>query len=89
MTSYLYWPVSGAIVFWREPYSIRKAKATLPALRKEWPAVEIERVMLLNNDARRYWRWRKGQWSFNDHFDPTPVDLMHWNEGGVHGCPSA
>lgn len=78
MTAYLYWPVSGASVFWREADSLAKAKAALPKLRERHPCIEIERVLLLNNGARRYWRWRAGKWSHDQHYDPTEQDLARW-----------
>lgn len=74
---YLYWPVSGSASFWREAYSLAKAKAALPKLREQWPNVEIERVLLVGN-GRRYWRWRRGRWSLKDHWDQTPADLSKW-----------
>ena len=77
--SYLYWPVAGASLFWREPCGIKKAKAALPELRKKWSDVEIERVLLLDNNARRYWRWRGGKWdAFKWLDDPTEADLRKW-----------
>ena len=76
---YLYWPVAGAIVFWREAHSLPKAKAAISSLRHRHPDAEIERVLLLNNNARRYWRWRNGKWSTAGHFDDVaPSDLAHW-----------
>lgn len=77
--TYLYWPVSGSAVFWNEPYSAREAKAAARELRERgWPSAEIERVLLLNNNARRYWRWRGGRWSTKFWTDPTPKDLARW-----------
>ena len=78
MSKYLYWPVSGAGYFWKEPRSLKEAKAALPKLREKWLKVEIERVLLLNNNARRYWRWRSGKWSTEKHYDPTAADLAHF-----------
>jgi hypothetical protein len=75
---YLYWPVAGASVFWREPYGLHKAKAAIPGLRKQWPEAEVERVKLFNNNSRRYWRWRNGKWSTENHYDPSPADLEKW-----------
>ena len=81
MGKYLYWPVSGAGVVWREAYSFAKAKDALLELRKKWPKIEVERVLLVGN-GRRYWRWRDGKWSANDRYDPTPADLAHWASTG-------
>lgn len=80
MPKYLYWPVAGAAVFWREAHSLERAKAALPKLRADWPDVEIERVMLVDAipNARRYWRWRDGNWSVQGHYDPRPDDLARW-----------
>jgi len=79
--SYLYWPVAGSSCWWREPYSLAKAKAALPALRRQHPGYdfEIERVLLLNNNARQYFRWRGGKWSLKNHFAPTTADIAHWS----------
>lgn len=79
---YLYWPVAGASVWWREADTMKRAKAALRTLRQQHPGYdfEIERVLLLNNNARRYWRRRNGKWSTENHFDPTAADLAHWAE---------
>lgn len=88
MGDYLYRPVSGAIVFWHEAYSLLKAKAALPKIREKWPEVEIERVLLLNTNARRYWRWRSGKWSTRFYDDATPQDLAKWAAPSSDGDPA-
>lgn len=84
MGKYLYWPVAGAAVFWREPsFSIAKAKKALPDLRKQFrlfaAEFEIERVMLLNSGGRRYWRWRAGKWTQGRDYDFAPSDISKWH----------
>jgi hypothetical protein len=80
MSAYLYQPVEGAIVFWPSgPRSIVKAKRAVVGLRARGHSqAEVERVLLVGNHGRRYWRWRNGSWSTEKHYDPLPADLQRW-----------
>jgi hypothetical protein len=82
---YLYQAVSGAGVFGEPHLTLAGAKAQVLGLRSGgdrrygcWTDAEVERLLVLNNNARRYWRWRGGRWSFDRHFDPTAADLAKW-----------
>lgn len=79
---YLYWPIAGASVWWREPKpSLKEAKIGVIGLRERgYPNAEVERVLItLSGQGRRYWRWRGGRWSLDRHYaDPSPVDLAKW-----------
>jgi hypothetical protein len=78
MTPYLYWPVSGAILFWRKPGTICTAKASVARHRQQFPEAEIERVLEVGNNGRRYWRWRDGKWSLDFTSKPSEQDLEKW-----------
>ena len=77
---YEYQAVAGAGL-WCRPTTIHKAKADVQKLRSARhpePNAEVERVLSLENNARRYWRWRNGKWSTRFWDDPTDCDLAKW-----------
>jgi|FreactcultureFD7_1027221.scaffolds.fasta_scaffold29446_3 hypothetical protein len=75
---YRYQVVSGATV-WGALTTIKIARQRACAMRATRTDSEVERVLELPGNARRYWRWRGGRWSFNDHYDPAPADVAHWD----------
>ena len=79
---YVYQAVCGAGVFGGVT-SIKSAKYTVSLLRPKWPAAEVERIQVLANGSRRYWRWRGGKWSVAQHYDPSPRDLARWSDVGI------
>lgn len=75
---YRYQVVAGASV-WGGLSPIREARQRACSLRAAYPQAEVERVLELPMNARRYWRWRSGRWSLRDHYDPAPGDLERWS----------
>lgn len=77
-TRYLYQAVAGASV-WGKPAKFPTVRQAVCALRLRYPDAEVERVLELPGNARRYWRWRGGRWSLRFYDDPSPADLARWD----------
>ena len=79
-----YQVVAGAGVYGMPCKTIAAAKALLHKIKPKWnkynPPFEIERVKLLTNGARRYYRWRAGDWDSTSErrCSATAADLAHW-----------
>lgn len=79
---YQYQAVCGALVC-GGLCSINKAKIFVRSLRDKGVGnFEVERVQQLPTGGRRYYRWRNGRWSIDNHYNPTVADLTHW-EGEI------
>ena len=83
---YLYRIIASASV-WSEMMPIRQCRqkyATASKRAKEVlgqsTPVEIERVQILNNNARRYWLWRNSRWIpwGSTIKEPSDRDLQRW-----------
>ena len=68
----------GAGIYGRPYKSLQQARVALDNLGIR--GAEIERIKLLPNNARRYYRWRSGRWSTDFTSIPTESDLNHWNQ---------
>lgn len=82
---YLYQIVASASV-WSNLLTIHQCKRIYVAVSKrakeilgQHIPVEIERVQILNNNARRYWLWRDPHWiTSGSAGEPTKRDLQRW-----------
>jgi hypothetical protein len=82
MPKYIYQVVAGAGVFGQPHLTLAEARTGVLAVRTArfpYPNAEVERMLVLNNNAHRYWRWRGGRWSFGRHYNPTEADLAKWS----------
>ncbi|MDE2102991.1 MAG: hypothetical protein KGL39_37450 [Patescibacteria group bacterium] len=78
--------VKGAVIYGYPYKSLPKAREGLHKLRL--PGAEIERIKLLTNSAKRYYRWRAGDWSLDFNSEPTAADLYYWGSAPeVFKCP--
>jgi hypothetical protein len=76
---YLYQAATIGAIFQSGPSDMKHARAAVAAHRRNWPEVEVERVLEVGACGHRYWRWRSGRWTTDITSDPKPSDLKRWD----------